>query len=229
MVKMQSHHDRLANWYASMLPSWSNFEELHAGIFVYRDVITKNMNVIDTLEKTISNNSFIDWQQAMVGYMEYMPEYRDCYDFKYKSGMLPITDSIKELDSMYQKTYNAQLQVVKHYCKKFNVGEMRYWESTNFVKYGKGQHFEAHTDHGFSYNCTVSLVSYPNDDYDGGELEFPLQGIKIKPVAGDTYIFPSNFMYPHRACPVFDGKKYSMVTMLDYSDKYHGQHIETGS
>jgi hypothetical protein len=229
MVKMESHHDRLANWYASMLPSWSDFEELHAGIFVYRDVIAKNMKVIDTLEKTIDSNSFIDWQQAMVGYMEYMPEYRDCYDFKYKSGMLPITDSIKELDIMYQKTYNAQLQVVKHYCKKFNVGEMRYWESTNFVKYGKGQHFEAHTDHGFSYNCTVSLVSYPNDDYDGGELEFPLQDIKIKPVAGDTYIFPSNFMYPHRACPVFDGKKYSMVTMLDYSDKYHGQHIETGS
>jgi hypothetical protein len=61
---MESHHDRLANWYASMLPSWSDFEELHAGIFVYRDVevtelvqdgiisIKKDSNVDDFIEFT---------------------------------------------------------------------------------------------------------------------------------------------------------------------------------
>jgi hypothetical protein len=38
-------------------------------------------------------------------------------------------------------------------------------------------------------------------------------------------------MYSHRAMPVEDGTKYSLVTMLDYSDKYHKPEFyqETGS
>lgn len=222
-----NHHESLQNWYATTEQTWSDIEDLGSGIFVYRDVITPEMDVINTLEEVISNEPNLKWQEALVGYMEKMPEYRDCYDFKYKTGMMPITSSmIKKLDDMYQLTYYAQLNAVKDYCKKFNIGEMKYWESTNFVKYGKNQHFQAHHDHGFSYSCTVSLVSYPNDDYEGGELEFPLQGKKIKPKAGDTYIFPSNFMYPHRACVVNDGVKYSMVTMLDYSRKVNGQYVQ---
>ena len=38
---------------------------------------------------------------------------------------------------------------------------------------------------------------------------------------GDLFIFPSNFMYPHRAMPVHSGTKYSIVTMLDYNKKFH--------
>lgn len=218
------------SFYPQIDKTWSTLEELDFGIYVYRDVIKPEMNVISILEETISNIPNLNWQEALVGYMEKMPEYRDCYDFKYKPSTVG-NPALKNLDYMYEQTYNAQLGVVKDYCAKFNIGEMRYWEATNYVKYGKNQYFQAHTDHGFSYNCTVSLVSYPNDDYDGGELEFPLQRLKVKPQAGDTYIFPSNFMYPHRACVVNDGVKYSMVTMLDYSDKYHNSKFyqETGS
>lgn len=221
-----NHHESLQNWLSSIEETWSDIEDLGSGIYVYRDVITQDMNVVDTLESSMNDNTNFKWQEAMVGYMEKMPEYRDCYDFKYKSGFSPVNEFTKDIEDMYNKTYNAQLNAVKDYCKKFNVGEMKYWEATNFVKYGKGQHFQAHHDHGFSYSCTVSLVSYPNDDYEGGELEFTLQGLKIKPKAGDTYIFPSNFMYPHRACPVYEGTKYSMVTMLDYSKKVNGQYTQ---
>jgi predicted 2-oxoglutarate/Fe(II)-dependent dioxygenase YbiX len=103
----------------------------------------------------------------------------------------------------------------------YNINNLQYWEAFNFIKYGPGQHFKEHHDHGFSYNCTVSLVGYPNDDYEGGELYFRVQNLKIKPDAGDLFIFPSNFMYPHRAMPVISGTKYSIVTMLDYNKKFH--------
>jgi predicted 2-oxoglutarate/Fe(II)-dependent dioxygenase YbiX len=88
-----------------------------------------------------------------------------------------------------------------------------------------------HHDHGYSYNCTVSLVSYVNDDYEGGELYFRLQNLEVKPKAGDLYIFPSNYMYPHQAKMVKNGTKYSIVTMLDYSEKYHRPEMyrETGN
>ena len=94
-------------------------------------------------------------------------------------------------------------------------------EAFNFIKYEPGHHFMEHHDHGYSYNCVVSLVAYINDDYEGGEIYFRLQNLEIKPEAGDLVIFPSNYMYPHQAKPVKSGTKYSIVTMLDYSDKYH--------
>jgi len=52
-------------------------------------------------------------------------------------------------------------------------------------------------------------------------LFFRLQNLKIKAIAGDLYVFPSNYMCPHQAMPVTSGTKYSIVTMLDYSKKYH--------
>jgi hypothetical protein len=212
--------------------TWTSVEEIHAGILVYRNILNEDMKIIDNLEKLISKNEHnFAWKEALVGYGQKMPGYRDCYDFKYKNiEGNTVADFLKDFDSSYRKSYYSQLQAIKDYCQKHNVGEMRYWEATNFVKYGLNQHFQSHVDHGFSYNCTVSLVAYPNDNYDGGELEFTLQKIKIKPQAGDLYIFPSNFMYPHRACPVTSGIKYSLVTMLDYSEKYHDQKFyqETG-
>jgi hypothetical protein len=65
----------------------------------------------------------------------------------------------------------------------------------------------------------------------GGEIEFRNQSVFLKPEAGDVVIFPSTFIYSHRALPVDSGVKYSMVTMLDYSDKFHRPDFfqETGS
>jgi len=214
--------------------TWTKKEDLGSGIIVYRDVLT-NVDVIDRLENTLKNSdnpSYI-WREALVGYAQRMPDYRDCVDFKYKrtdiDGDSGNTADI--LRNLWDDVYAAKLPAVQDYCRQFNIGgELKYWESFNFIKYGPGQHFQEHHDHGFSYNCVVSLVGYPNDDYEGGELYFRLQNLNIKPKAGDLYIFPSNYMYPHRAMPVTSGTKYSIVTMLDYSSKFHNPQFyqETG-
>lgn len=152
-----------------------------------------------------------------------MPDYRDCVDFKFKPENIEhdkSEDSL-QLQALWQDVYNQKYPAVEDYRATYNIMPLKYWESFNFIKYGPGQHFQEHADHGYSYNCTVSLVAYPNDDYEGGELYFRLQDLKVKPKAGDLYIFPSNYMYPHQAMPVHSGTKYSIVTMLDYSRKYH--------
>ena len=196
--------------------SWSNKEHLFPGIWVYRDVLKKELNLINRIESYISTNN-LDWQEATVGYKQKMPEYRDCVDFKIKKlkeSPRPIVDDI------WQDAYDAQLPAVTDYCNMYNI-EMNYWEAMNIVKYGSGQHFQEHADHGWSYVCTVSLVAYPNDDYEGGELSFGKLGISFKPKAGDLYIFPSTYLFSHRAMPVTSGLKYSIVTMLDYNEKAH--------
>jgi len=214
-------------------PTWSSFENLGSGIFVYRDVLPKELDIIKRLEDNLSDDHpRYKWTEAFVGYFQSMPEYRDCVDFKFKKSdiALDTSETSLNLQALWQDCYDRQKAAVNHYQKMFNLGELRYWEAMNFVKYNKGQHFQYHHDHGFSYNCTVSLVAYPNDDYTGGELSFQHQGLMITPKAGDLYIFPSTYMYSHRAMPVHSGTKYSIVTMLDYSAKFHTPEMyrETG-
>jgi hypothetical protein len=215
---------RIQEFYRIDRQSWSSVEDLGDGIFVYRDVITPEMDVVSRLESVLddpSNN--YNFNEALVGYGMKMPDYRDCYDFKYKKTDIQndTSEASQKLQSLWQELYDAKLQAVKHYCRSFNIGELRYWEAMNFVKYGPDQHFMEHHDNGYSYNCVVSLVAYPNDNYEGGELYFRLQNLNVKARAGDLFIFPSNYMYPHQAKPVISGTKYSIVTMLDYSDKAH--------
>jgi hypothetical protein len=219
-------NDQLQEWYLLKEQTWSSCQEVvpNSGIWVYRDVLPKDMNIIERLESVIQDedNDYY-YRDAMVGYQMKMPEYRDCVDFKYKRSDIENDNSPagEALKSLADDVVHREMQVVKDYTKRYHIGQLKYWEATNYVKYGPGQHFQEHHDHGYSYNCVVSIVAFPNDDYEGGELYFRLQNVKVKARAGDVYIFPSNFMYPHRAMPVVSGTKYSMVTMLDYSEKYH--------
>ena len=208
------------------MQTWTDKQDLGNGIFCYKGVIKKEIDVINRLEsnlKPVGDTTGYAWLPAYVGYKQLMPDYRDCNDFKFKKTDIEYDKSPTslKLQELWQDVYDAQAPAVEDYCKIHNIHELKYWEAFNFIKYGPGQHFQEHHDHGFSYNCTVSLVAYVNDDYDGGELNFRLQGLTVKPEAGDLFIFPSTFMYPHRAMPVHSGTKYSIVTMLDYNKKFH--------
>jgi hypothetical protein len=215
------------------MQTWTEKQDLGNGIYCYKGVIKKEFDVINRLETNLGSvagygelsaeGNRYHWMPAYVGYQQLMPDYRDCNDFKFKKTDIEADKSQESLNlqSLWQDLYDAKLPVVEDYSKMYNINNLQYWEAFNFIKYGPGQHFMEHHDHGFSYNCTVSLVGYPNDDYEGGELYFRLQGLTVKPEAGDLFIFPSNYMYAHQAMPVTSGLKYSIVTMLDYNKKYH--------
>lgn len=202
--------------------TWSETQELAPGIVVYKNVIQNEFNIINKLENVLTSDKEYKWKTATVGYGFKKPEYRDCLDFKFKKQDIRRDDENSNiLKDVWQDCYDSMYQAVSDYCYRYNLIELQYWEAMNFIKYGTGQHFEEHTDHGFSYTATVSTVAYINDDYEGGELYFRLQDILYKPEAGDLIIFPSNFMYPHKAMPVTSGTKYSIVTILDYTDRGH--------
>lgn len=210
------------------METWTEKQDLGNGIFCYKGVINKDIDVVNRIEsnlKPVGDTSGYAWQPAYVGYQQLMPDYRDCNDFKFKKTDLENDKSQTSLNlqSLWQDLYDVKLPAVQDYSRIYNINNLKYWEAFNFIKYGPGQHFMEHHDHGFSYNCTLSLVAYPNDDYEGGELFFRLQNLKVKADAGDLFIFPSNFMYPHQAMPVTSGTKYSIVTMLDYNKKFHTQ------
>lgn len=98
----------------------------------------------------------------------------------------------------------------------FNMDSHR--EDIQVLRYTVGQEYFWHTDAGIdpyktdnnSRNRCLSVVVYLNDDVVGGETQMP--GRKYKPQTGKALIFPSNWCYPHRACPVIEGTKYALVT-----------------
>lgn len=213
-----------------------NAEYLATGIVVYRDAFKNREEYIQKIENVLGNenNTKYSWKPGYTGYGSKNLKYRDCVDFKIKyneDGSLTAhmeniskenhDDLDKELIRIWQDAYYAQLPAVDDYRSMFSLAPLKYWESFNFIKYNAGQHFQIHSDHGYSYTCVLSLVGYLNDDYEGGELYFDKLGLTIKPKAGDLYLFPSSYVYSHAAMPVKSGTKYSIVTMLDYLETAH--------
>lgn len=60
----------------------------------------------------------------------------------------------------------------------------------------------------FPYYDIASLF-YINDDYVGGELYFPNQGIQFKPKRGSAYFFPGDMNYVHGVSEVISGDRYT--------------------
>lgn len=204
-------------------------EVLIPGLVIYRDILKECSSVIEDFEKILSKGNNYKWSQAMVGNRQRVIDYRDCFDFKFKKSTIVGTDTDSEIiKKHWQNLYDNMDIALKDYCLMYPMEPLEYWESMNLIKYNVGNHFQTHADDGASYKSVVSLVGYLNDNYDGGEIVFPAHEITIKPRSGDLVIFPSNYMFMHRAMPVTSGTKYSLVTMLDYSDKFHTQRFYYG-
>lgn len=92
-------------------------------------------------------------------------------------------------------------------------------EPFSLLRYQFSQEYKYHVDAPL-FDCgegienpktrLISMVIYINDDFKGGETQF--HGRKYKPVKGRALVFPSNWNYPHRSCPVTEGEKLAIVT-----------------
>jgi hypothetical protein len=67
---------------------------------------------------------------------------------------------------------------------------------------------EAGKPNDFPYYDIGSLF-YLNDDYEGGELYFPKQGLEFKPKAGSAYFFPGDLHYIHGVKEIKSGVRYT--------------------
>ena len=194
------------------------------GINVYSGAISKEegQSYIDTLESKLTGEGRYRWNGAMVTTSSDVDlGARNAQDFKINStGFGPRNAQNAELYDVHEAVFQAVRQCVDDYGRYWGVGIASY-EAFNFVKYdGPGTHFKVHADHGPTYVCTISVCVYLNDDYEGGEIWFPrMDGLSIKPKAGDIVVFPSTYIYEHASQDMISGIKYSVVIMTDYNDR----------
>jgi hypothetical protein len=128
-------------------------------------------------------------------------------------------DKYKNLEYIYNEIKGATKYACLEYKKNKNIlGKI--FNYPNFVvsMYDTGVEMGLHhdTSDGDPF-LKFSLVTYLNDDYEGGEIEFPNKGIKLKPKAGSIIIFPSIYPYEHASKKIKKGQKY-MTTSFWLND-----------
>lgn len=202
-----------------------DYEVLAPGIYVYHNALPKEMNIIERTNATLAMpGTRFAWKQAELNFGHEDLTHRKCMDFKIKDDATldPVDEYSEDMRNMYREIIDKLKLCISHYAPKNYLAGINYFECINIVRYGSGEFFKIHTDDGEPYRCTLSAVGYPNDNYEGGELYFPLFNVKYKPTAGDFVINPSAFTYAHSSEPVTDdGIKYSLVIMTDRNEFAH--------
>ena len=118
------------------------------------------------------------------------------------------------LQNIHNQFNMLLLAATSNYVKRYEIQESLWHEPYGVLRYNGGEEYKAHYDGGSDMGRCISALAYLNDDYTGGEIEFPNFNVKIKPQAGMLILFPSTFPYTHIAHPVIEGTKYAIVTWL---------------
>ena len=129
-----------------------------------------------------------------------------------------ITNELSKKLEEAVATCFMEIVVPKYQC------EFKSYEPVQFLGYPPGGHYKAHNDgETFNYETRkwepimprdVSFLFYLNDQYGGGELEFPELGLTIKPKKGMMIAFPSYKEFTHKVHPVTWGHRYSLVSWV---------------
>ena len=118
------------------------------------------------------------------------------------------------MQDIHNQMYFLLLAASIPYINKYRINEPIYHEPYQALKYRAGEGYKEHYDGGTEMGRAISAVIYLNDNYEGGQIEFPNFKIKLKPEKGMLILFPSNYAYRHVAHEVTQGTKYSLDTWL---------------
>ena len=183
-------------------------------IEIFENVWPNPQDTIKILENTCSSTeSGLYWQRASTMGQGVVQTHRtnQLCEITYHANVdnNPIAQNIHNQFNM------LLLATTISYAERYRVPSPLWHEGYQVLKYNSGQEYKAHFDGGSTdVSRQVSCVCYLNDDYQGGELEFPNFKVKIKPEQGMLILFPSSFPYLHIAHPITQGIKYTLVTWL---------------
>ena len=90
-------------------------------------------------------------------------------------------------------------------------------DALHLVKFVKGFSLNPHVDTLSEESLHIASVYYINDDYTGGEINFPNHNLKIKPKANSVIVFPGNENYLHEVIEIVDKDRYSSALWFQFT------------
>jgi len=169
---------------------------------------------ITTLDTFIRNNEYWDVTET-----HYNDDGTVIYDSEYWKDRVATYDTIRKTSEEIPKIIEGMVARLKVEVDKYlQVDAIP--TSPAMVRWLPGQLQMPHADkelheepnrgipNDFPYYDIAGLF-YINDDYEGGELYFPLQGIQFKPKRGAAYFFPGDMNYIHGVTKIESGIRYT--------------------
>lgn len=147
-------------------------------------------------------------------------------------------DSVR-LTNWYTMNYSLYDQTKKSFegfvnnviLPRYGLKTFKSFEDIQFLSYPVGGHYVVHNDSEYFNDDLnkwervaprdISVIMYLNDNFEGGELEFPELGLTIKPQRGLIITFPSYCEFAHGVKPVIKGERNALVTWIETHDKMY--------
>ena len=194
-----------------------NKKEIAPGIVVYSNAIDGYESLVNDIEEGMISAK-LEWKEAKVksqGEVQIKKESRDTLAVYVPYSDIEINDFSNFQSAFFATLSNLFLKFLgplEFDYKKDYALTTTWHDQYGILKYGVGQKFVNHIDDHTDYHRRMSTIYYLNDNYEGGEINFPRFNITYKPVANDFIIFPSNYMYNHSVSPVISGERYAVVS-----------------
>ena len=199
-------------------------KKLYEKIFYYEDILEDPFKFIDQIEESnflCNENTVISQWKPWTASDDGMTSYG-----LGKTGFFQINNLMYEEDFNLYKissiiNYTAEF-AISSYCNLHRINKPWLPNFFNIKKYNEGADMGPHVDSNDPTNIkhpVISGVMYLNDDYVGGEINFPNQGVRIKPKAGSLIIFPSTEPYVHHPQKIDSGTKY-MIPLFWYKEPF---------
>ena len=185
---------------------------MHHYISTYDNLLTKEYcnELIDKFETNTQCHS-----REKNAHGEWLMSFSQINFFKHDI----FKDDMQKLDGIFR-------QAVNQYVKDNNIQDGQWpskfrFEQIRMKRYNPQtpDRFDLHvdvTDHDSARRFLV-VFFYLNDDFEGGETDFPQLNTKAIPKPGRLIMFPPMWAWWHKANPILSGRpKYIVGTLLHY-------------
>jgi hypothetical protein len=202
-------------------------EELRTGIVLYKGVFEDTQKIIESIEFGVKNNT-VKWQPPYItnGVSDYVdkdirdlnvlgiPDPKHSYEF-FEENLMHSSNDKDIFEFMLGNTFKEKFDFyLKDYKMFYGIDDFKNYDHFQILKYGENNHFNNHVDDCLTFHRRISMSYYLNNDFDGGEIEFPRFNLKYKPEGNDLLIFPSSFIYNHSVHEVKNGTRYAIVNWV---------------
>lgn len=198
--------------------------ELYPNIDVYKNVLINPQDFYNIIKRSESENLDTSFFRKWDKWAHFGTYTQKKWTDEYSSVDLNNNKFIEEKQFVDQ-VEEAYSLVLKDYTFRHNIELKDGWHFSgcSFCKYDSDVNtlknemtMQYHTDFIISQKdmpgdkFKITCTMYINDDYEGGDLEFFIDGniITYKPNAGDIVVFPSDAPYYHGVKVIKNGHKY---------------------
>jgi hypothetical protein len=176
-----------------------NGEFITDWLMVRRNGIEDPAGIIKTISK-------MQWTDSLDN------DARSCHIFDLRAHW-----NLPEVASLDSRIFRAFGEAMQDYATENPFMMVSSDEGYNILRYDVGGSCLIHNDAWFAHDVERRVLSgliLLNDDFEGGELRWPRQGVTLKSEPGMVVLFPSGFSYPHEVTPVISGSRYSILTWM---------------